>query len=260
MKIASNKISINAREGGTGNLTLLFLHYWGGSSRTWDGVVSHLANEYRTIAVDQRGWGESDAPAYGYSISDLADDAQGVIDSLGLKQFALVGHSMGGKVAQLLASRRPTGLKALVLVAPAPPAPQPIPKEQIENMKHAYDSADSIGWTVDNVLTGGSLDDAARGRIIEDSLRGAPQAKLAWPTAAIHENISGAVAAINVPTLVIGGELDKVDPPEVLRKEVLPQISQSRLEVIPGAGHLSPIEAPTEVAAKIREFLVGIPA
>jgi pimeloyl-ACP methyl ester carboxylesterase len=260
MKIASNKIRINAHERGTGDLTFLFLHYWGGSLRTWDGVASELAKTYRTIAIDLRGWGDSDAPSNGYRISDHADDAQGVIEALDLKNFVLVGHSMGGKAAQLLASRRPVGLKGLVLVAPSPPAPQPIPKEQIENMKHAYDSAESIGWTVDNVLTGRPLDSEARGKIIEDSLRGAPQAKLAWPTVAIHEDISGAVATINVPTLIIGGELDKVDTVEMLRREVLARISKSHLEVISGTGHLSPIEAPSEIASKIREFLPQIAA
>src|SRR4051794_41017534 len=107
MKTTSNGIGIHVEEQGSGDLALVFLHYWGGSSRTWKHVTTPLAKSYRTIAVDHRGWGESDAPAAGYSLADHADDVAGVIDALRLRRYILVGHSMGGKVAQLLASRRP---------------------------------------------------------------------------------------------------------------------------------------------------------
>jgi pimeloyl-ACP methyl ester carboxylesterase len=91
-----------------------------GSSRTWKHVTDKLAPNFHTIAIDHRGWGASDAPADGYDLKELAADAEGVIQELNLKRYVLVGHSMGGKVAQLMASRRPTGLAGLVLVAPSP--------------------------------------------------------------------------------------------------------------------------------------------
>ncbi len=105
MKIQSNGISIHVEEQGSGDLALVFLHYWGGSSRTWKYLTEALSEFYRTIAIDHRGWGDSDAPEHGYALADLADDAAGVISALGLGSYVLVGHSMGGKVAQLLASR-----------------------------------------------------------------------------------------------------------------------------------------------------------
>jgi pimeloyl-ACP methyl ester carboxylesterase len=123
MKIATNGIRLHVEEQGSGDLALVFLHYWGGSSRTWGKVIAALPKSYRTIAIDHRGWGQSEAPASGYGLADLADDAQGVIEALELKRYLLIGHSMGGKVAQLMASRRPKGLAGLVLVAPSPPQP-----------------------------------------------------------------------------------------------------------------------------------------
>ena len=66
---------------------------------------------------------ECEADADDYRIADLAADAEGVIETLGLQRYVLVGHSMGGKFAQLIASRRPRGLEGLVLVAPSPPSP-----------------------------------------------------------------------------------------------------------------------------------------
>ena len=101
MNIASNGILLYVDEEGRGDMSLVFLHYWGGSSRTWRHVIAALPKSYRTIAIDHRGWGKSDAPTTGYALSDLADDAQGVVDALNLKRYILIGHSMGGKVAQL---------------------------------------------------------------------------------------------------------------------------------------------------------------
>ena len=109
MRVATNGIGINVEEQGGGDLALVFLHYWGGSCRTWRHVTTALAASYHTIAVDHRGWGESDAPEAGYALGDLADDAEGVIRALDLRRYIVVGHSMGGKVAQSLASRRPGG-------------------------------------------------------------------------------------------------------------------------------------------------------
>src|SRR6201999_187055 len=78
MKIASNGIRIHVDEQGSGDFALVFLHYYGGSSRTWRKVIAALPKSYRTLAMDHRGWGESDAPAGGYGLADLADDAQGL--------------------------------------------------------------------------------------------------------------------------------------------------------------------------------------
>jgi len=82
VNIASNGILLYVDEQGGGDMSLVFLHYWGGSSRTWRHVIAALPKSYRTIAIDHRGWGESDAPATGYALSDLADDAQGVVDEI----------------------------------------------------------------------------------------------------------------------------------------------------------------------------------
>jgi hypothetical protein len=81
-------------DAGTGEPALLFLHYYGGSARTWSGVTSRLSQYYRCVAYDQRGWGLSDAPPDGYAIADLARDASEVIRALQIARYVLVGHSM----------------------------------------------------------------------------------------------------------------------------------------------------------------------
>lgn len=255
MDIRTRGARINVREQGDGKLALVFLHYWGGSSRTWDGVIDELASQYRTIATDHRGWGDSDAPTHGYTMADLANDAQDVIEALNLRRYVLVGHSMGGKVTQLRASRRPDGLAGVVLVAPSPPSPMVLPDEQRAAMAAAYDSRESISWVLDNVLTANRLAPAYREQVIVDCLRGASQAKAAWTHAGMLEDITGDVVSINVPVMVIAGELDQVDRVETLQKELLPRIAGARLHVLPGTGHLSPLEAPFALATVIRQFV-----
>lgn len=260
MNIESKGVRIHVESAGEGELALVFLHYWGGSSRTWRQVIEALSGRYRTAAYDHRGWGRSQAPADGYTIDDLADDAQAVIAGLGLQRYVLVGHSMGGKVAQCVAGRRPQGLAGVVLVAPSPPLPMAVGDEQRAAMAHAYDSRESVEAVLDNVLSASPLSTALREQVIEDSLAGAPQAKEAWPRSAMRENIAEAAARIEVPVLVIAGERDLVDSPDTLRTALLPYISHAHMDMLPGIGHLSPLEAPADLARRIDGFVATLDA
>jgi 3-oxoadipate enol-lactonase len=254
MRIQVDKLSLNVLESGAGEPTLLFLHYWGGSARTWNRVIERLCPTFRCVAYDQRGWGESDAPADGYTISHLAGDAEALIRTLNLKRYVLVGHSMGGKAAQFLAAQRPPGLEALILVAPASPLPQNIPPAAREAQLHAYDSRDTVLQAI-AFLTAHPPNESTQERIIEDSLRGSAAAKLAWPTSAAYEDISERVKDINVPTLILAGDQDRQDPLHQQQTEVLPRIPGARLQVVRDSGHLSPIDQPGQLADAISAFL-----
>jgi pimeloyl-ACP methyl ester carboxylesterase len=98
--------------------TLVFLHLWGGSHRTFAPVIARLTSGCAAVSYDHRGWGAARDLPGPYGLSDLADDALAVIAGLGISRYVLVGHSMGGKVAQLAAARRPKGLATLALIAP----------------------------------------------------------------------------------------------------------------------------------------------
>jgi pimeloyl-ACP methyl ester carboxylesterase len=139
-----------------------------------------LKTDFRCVACDQRGWGESDRPETGYSVQDLANDAEALIRTLGLTRYVLIGHSIGGKVAQLLAAKRPGGLEALILVAPAPPSPMNVTKAQRKQMIQAYENREAVEFLIQNVLTAVPLPGQIREQIIEDTLKGAVPAKYAW--------------------------------------------------------------------------------
>jgi pimeloyl-ACP methyl ester carboxylesterase len=258
MMITANTIELHVEQQGAGAPALVFLHYWGGSSRTWRHVIQRLATDFRTVTIDQRGWGRSEAPAQGYALADMEADAQAVIETLDLERYIIVGHSMGGKVAQLIASRNPRGLIGLALVAPSPPSPLGLPLAIRQGMVSAYNSRDSIVATVEQVLAPNGLEPEDLETVIADSLAGAPPAKEAWPLSTSQEDITAAVVDIDVPVLVLSGALDRVDPPEVLRRELLPRIPQAQLQVLPQVGHLLPYEAPDEVANVVRAFALSV--
>ena len=259
--VTTNAITLHIEEEGAGAPALVFLHYWGGSARTWTPVMDRLASANRCVAIDQRGWGRSDAPLSGYAIRDLADDALGVIAALALDHYVLVGHSMGGKVAQVVAGDRPAGLRGVVLVGPAPAAPAaPIPDAARQQLLSAYLTRDSVLETLDAVLSYQDLTPELREQVVSDSLAGAPQARTAWPTASISEDVSSAIAGIDVPVLVLGADHDVVEPISLLAEHVLPTIAGATLELVTDSGHLMPLEQPQQVADHITSFLRGLTA
>ncbi len=148
-------------EAGMDGPALVFLHYWGGSARTWDPVAARLPARRCRVLVNQRGWGGSRAMDERYDLEALADDVAAVVGDREIARYVLVGHSMGGKVAQVLAGRRTRGLAGLVLVAPAPPTPMEVPAEVRAGMLASYQSREGVLQALE-VLAGPALGEAER--------------------------------------------------------------------------------------------------
>lgn len=108
--------SLYVEESGTGDLPVMFLHSFGGSTAHWDLQREHLQSERWTIAFDFRGHGRSDTPSgNNYTAEALAEDVAAVADSLNLKRFVLIGHSVGGAAAVAYTAAHPEKVAGLVL-------------------------------------------------------------------------------------------------------------------------------------------------
>ena len=249
--IRVNDVDINTVDAGEGNPTLVFLHYWGGSSRTWAPAIAELSKTNRCVAIDFRGWGQSDKDAKTHDLETLADDVAQVIGKIGLTDYVIVGHSMGGKVAQLLASKRPSGLKGLILVAPAPPTALPVPQEQRQGMISAYQVREGAEAVI-GILAARPLTDAFREQVIEDTLRGSAGAKQAWPETGMVQDITAQASKIAVPVHIIVGSADNIESEGSLRKAFAGVVPQAAFVVLDRVGHLAPLEAATELVAAIR--------
>jgi pimeloyl-ACP methyl ester carboxylesterase len=169
----------------------------------------------------------------------LADDVVGVIQHLGLKSFVLVGHSMGAKVALLLAARRPEGLTSLVLIAPAPPVSPGAPQERRQVMLAAYQSREGVEAALGR-LAAMPLSQAHREQVIEDSLSGAAEAKRVWPERDMTRNIANEAAKILVPVHMLVGDADTIETESSLRAGFSGVLPVTEIGILTGVGRLAP--------------------
>lgn len=247
MYTTAHGLSFHVSDTGTGPETLVFLHYFGGSARTWHPVIDRLCSDFRCLAIDLRGWGDSESTPTGYAVADMAGDIQGILNALNLPRFAFVTHSMGGKPAQVLAARAQPGLERLLLVGPSPLSPEPMTEEDRAEMRAAWGDAEAARKTLDTIAKL-PLSEAWQQQVVEDNLRAARPAWEAWADLGSREDLSSLASKITVPTAVLAGEKDPVLSPDVLTREVTGRIPGATQTILPGAGHLIPLEAPDAVA------------
>lgn len=255
MKYTTNGVQLNVLEQGSGPLTLIFLHYFGGSALEWQAVVNQLAGQYRCLAVDLRGHGDSEAPATGYAVDDMADDIADLVATLTIQDFVLIGHSMSGKVALALAARQPTGLQSLILISPSPPVPEPIPDDERQKLLRGHGQRSAAEQTLKNI-TAATVSKSVREQIINDDLRTSKLAWDAWLLAGSKEIISDRMVSITIPVHIVVGLEDRALPPDVQPRLVIPYLKTATFDTIKGAGHLLPWEVPDELVHFIQKKIV----
>ena len=160
---------------------------------------------------------------------------------------------MTGKIAAVLAGRGLPGLEKLVLLTPSPLSPEPIPPAARTQMLAQAEPTRAHAEAYLHANSALPIRPEAWERSIEDRLRANPAAWRAWLESGSKEDWSGRVPSLSLPTLVIAAEKDSSLGPEVQRELTLPRFPNARLEVVPGSGHLVPLEAP----ARLTELLAG---
>jgi pimeloyl-ACP methyl ester carboxylesterase len=119
---------------GKGETAIVFLHGWGGDREYWKNQVAVFAGDYRIVALDQAGHGESRTDRKDSTVSALAGDVETVVKELGLKRVILVGHSMGGPVALAAAKRLPGTVVAVIGVDTLQSAEAKFPADVAEKL------------------------------------------------------------------------------------------------------------------------------
>ncbi|MBM0745367.1 alpha/beta hydrolase (plasmid) [Phormidium sp. CLA17] len=245
-----NGTKLNVLEQGEGNPALVFLHYFGGSANFWTEVIAQLRHECHCIALDLPGFGESE-PIAGNTVKDMATCVLALVEQLQLKQYILVGHSMGGKVALAIAATQIAQLKSLVLLAPSPPTPEPMEDAERSHLLQTGGDRAAAEKTV-RKITAHSLPDRLFNRVIQDNIHSSPAAWRAWLECGSREDISAQMSRIAVPVLIVAGAEDPVMSKDMLQQEVVDRLAIARLVVVSQVGHLLPIENPQAVSELIQ--------
>ncbi len=233
--------------------SLVLLHFFGSSRREWIEAGLLLATRFRVLSIDTPGFGEArDVP--GYSVAEMADRIAETIAESSIGRFVLVGHSMTGKVAAVLAKREIKGLEKLVLLTVSPVSPEPIaPEDRATMLAQAEPTrADAEHYIRENSAL--PLPPEVFERAVEDRLRANPAAWRSWLEQGSKEDWSDRIGVLDLPTLVIAAEKDKSLGPAVQQQMTMPHFRNARLEVVEGSGHLVPMEAPERLAELLNDF------
>ena len=222
---------------------ILFLHHFGGSGRSWSRVIDRLVERHRCIAPDLPGFGAAGDWKGSFTIAAMADRINGLIARLGLADYRIAGHSMGGKIALAMAARRPPGLRGLILIAPSPPTPEPIPEAERARLIASWGDRGAMAAIVEKISVR-PLSLAERGEQVDDMLATSQAAWEAWLRHGSREDISASLPKISVPMTIVAGGADQTITPALLRRELLERVPTATMSIIPGAGHLLPMEAP----------------
>ncbi len=259
--LADVRLAVHTRGSGR---PLLFLHAFPLDHRMWMGQEP-LAEQFRLIMPDQRGFGGSRSAGCLESIEQLADDAVAVLDALHVDEPAIVcGCSMGGYVAQHVAVRHPARVRSLILVdtkleADTPEAraaradlaakvqrlgPEIVAAAMVPRLLTATPEANGMARR-------GELEALLRRMILEQPVSTIVAALSAL---AARPDMTACMRQADLPTLLVVGADDQITPPDCLARaeEIMPE---ARLLIVPHAGHMTPLETPAVFNAAVLAFL-----
>ncbi len=263
-KVKTNGIELYYELHGEGR-PLVLISGIGYSLWQWHRMVPFLEKYFQVIAFDNRGAGQSDKPAGPYSARMLAADTAGLLDALGIEKAIILGHSMGGFIAQAMALDFPSKVERLILCSTNFGGPRAIPvtpeamkvlsdvtSDALSRFKNGLVVSTAPGWAERNPQV---LDEWIRWRVANPVDPAPYQAQMAIGLSLIPEAAAfeSKLHRIESPTLILFGAHDKVVPPE--NADLLArQIPNSKVIIFPDAGHFFPIEIPEDAARALVEF------
>ncbi|MEW6199854.1 MAG: alpha/beta fold hydrolase [Planctomycetota bacterium] len=238
---------------------ILFVHGFPLSGVLWKPIAGRL-DGWRCVIPDLRGHGQSEAtPAT--TIEQFSDDLVALLDKIGEQRpVVLCGLSMGGAIAFDFFRRHRARLQALVLVDCRANADTPEGRQQREELAQAV-LRDGSGVAADSMIDKLLAPQAPPALRTEwhAIMAATPPVGVAAAARALAQRFDSTVTLgrIDVPTLLVFGEEDRITPPDLAR-QMFATIPGARLELIPGAGHLPPVEQPERFLRAIRTFLADL--
>jgi len=256
-----NNLSVSySDEGPVEAPVVIFIHGFPLNKSMWDSQLEALKEEYRVIAYDVRGHGDSDAGYEDFSIDLFANDLISFMDNLKIRKATLCGLSMGGYIALNAIGNYQERFNALILSDTQCIADTPEVRENrllaIENIRKnglddfAHESIKNLFAPV-SLLSKETEIDSVREMIVNTSKKSIYNSLHALAT---RKETFSKLSDIKIPVLILVGSEDKITPPE-MAELMHKKINGSQLNIIEHAGHLSNMENPFEFNYQIRKFI-----
>jgi pimeloyl-ACP methyl ester carboxylesterase len=241
---------------GSGPQRVMVLHGWFGDHGVWAPTYPLLDEKAFTYAFpDYRGYGASRAIGGEHTIAEIAADSLELADRLGWGRFSLLGHSMGGMVAQRVAIDAPDRIQAAVCVTPVPASGVPLPAEVAALFASAGRSDEAALGVIETSL--GSRLTPALARSILAHQRGTsePVAFEDYFGAFSKTDFSGRAAGLRAPLMVLVGEHDGGVSSDFVQATFPRMYPHAQIETLPNAGHYPMLETPAYLVTRVEAFL-----
>lgn len=262
MNAQVNGIRLEYTDEGTGT-PIVLLHAFPLNRTMWEPQINPFSAGFRTIAIDLRGHGGSSHGLTPHTLKDLATDIKDLLDHLSIQEAIFVGLSMGGYILMAFYRLYPDRVKGLVLADTRAQADTPDGRAGRFEMIHTAETQGTNAiadlmmprlLSAHTIKADLELVDDVRRMILHN-----PVETIVADLRAMAERLDSVSLLANIarPTLLIVGELDQATPPSDARlmAECIPN---AQLAVVPGAAHLSNLEAPEAFNQSVLSFLEGI--
>lgn len=245
-------------DAGSGS-AVVFLHGFPLDASQWDHQVATLSDRYRCLRPDFWGCGASPPPPTDVTLADYAASVIAALDERGVDRFAVVGLSMGGYVAMALLRSFAPRIDAVALLDTKATADNDTQRAERLALANRV-LAEGVDWLA--VEAPGRFLGPAAQRLphVVDPLMARvrrwqpPGVAAAQRAMAVRPDATSVVASLTMPVLVVGGDQDRITPPKTMQG-LTAAIPTARLVMVPGAGHLTNLEAPQLVNVLLQEFL-----
>lgn len=242
---------------GSSKKNLILIHGLGASAERWDRVIPNFSKHFTVYVPDLIGFGLSDKPNVDYTTEFFANFVSTFLEKLEIKTATIMGSSLGGQIAIEYASQHPSNVEKLILVSPAGAMKQSTPALDAYIMAALYPDHDSAK-TAFSMMTGNNkeIDQTIVDGFVQRMLM--PNAKFAFMSTILGlknaPEISQKLEILEVPTLVVWGELDPVIPVKYAEYFVK-KIRDCRFYQMENCGHTPYVEDPPEFAKIVLDFL-----
>jgi pimeloyl-ACP methyl ester carboxylesterase len=261
--INRNGVKVFYESFGTGGTPLVFLHPWATNHYIWAFQVLNFAQNNRCLVVDHRGHGQSDKPAEGYSIGEMAADVVAILDDAGIDRAVLVGNSIGGMVAMQTSLDAPGRVIANLILSSGTNVGAGTPPEVAEAMQKDWRAV--FGGLMEAGIAAKSRADRPE---IQQYMEGCFRTEsnfndaVFWASVGdangvFNWDISDQLKNISQPTLIIAGEEDGATTPEQ-NQFLADNIPGATIKFYKDVGHFCQLEKPTEFNADLTAFLAKV--